>query len=349
VLHSFLAIEPPRAITYSTYQQGPTTENLIAKVVRFQENYANFFSQSRGDFAKALFLPGLLEALLERILDSPRLWLTNLRRLTEILACWRETGQWLPVTLDYLGLRPVAYPYDLRLRGGERVVLREHVDVVVFWMVFARQHYPVAASLGVILDIGANIGMFTLYAARKAPGARIIAIEPFPDTCERLKQLVEANHLRDRVTILNCAVTGTAGERTMDSAEGIPSQYRRIYSPETATLNTSHRGPAGAKQDDNGVPVQAETLARVLDLAGLPVVDMVKMNIHGNEYDVLLGSDPDVLKRCRRIAVQYHEMPAAMCLGKKQIVEHLSQLGFSLIADDDTHRGSGLALFAACR
>lgn len=291
-------------------------------------------------------MPGLLEALLERILDSPRPRPANLRRFSEILACRRETGQWLPVTLDYLGLRPLAYPYELRLRGAGRVIFREHVDVVVFWMVFARQHYPVAASLRVILDIGANIGMFTLYAARKAPGARIIAIEPFPDTCERLKQLVEANHLQDRVTILNCAVTGTAGEKTMDSAEGIPSQYRRIYSPETATLNASHRGPAGAKQDNHGVPVQAETLARVLDLAGLTTVDMVKINIHGSEYDVLLGSDPEVLQRCRRIAVQHHEMPAAMRLGKKQIVERLSQLGFSLIIDDDTYRGSGLALFA---
>jgi FkbM family methyltransferase len=282
---------------------------------------------------------------LERKLPSPRLRPDNFRRLAEIRACWRETRQWLPVTLDYLGLRRLAYPYELRLRGGERIVLREHVDVVIFWMVFARQHYPVADSLDVILDIGANIGMFTLYAARKAPGARIIAIEPFPDTCDRLRQLVEANQLQDRVAILNCAITGTAGEKTMDSADGIPSQYRRIYSPETATLNTSHRGPAGAKQDDNGVPVQAETLARVLDLAGLPAVDMVKMNIHGNEYDVLLGSDPEVLRRCRRIAVQYHEMPAAMHLGKTQIVERLSQLGFSLIADNDTYRGSGLAVF----
>ena len=35
-----------------------------------------------------------------------------------------------------------------------------------------------------------------------------------------------------------------------------------------------------------------------------------------------------------------------MHLGKEQIFEHLQQLGFTLMTDDDTHRGSGLAVFA---
>ena len=273
--------------------------------------------------------------------------LANLRRIPEIHACSRETRQWAAVTLDYLGLRPVKYPYDLRLRSGDRVTLREHIDVVIFWMVFARQHYPVAASHRLIVDIGANIGLFTLYAARTAPAARIIAVEPFPDTRERLKQLVETNHLGDRVTILNCALASAAGERTMDSAQEIPSQYRRIYSPTTITLNASHRGPAGAKQDDCGVPVRTETLAHVLDRAGADFIDLIKMNIHGSEYDILLHTDPRTLQRCRQIEVQYHELPAAMGLGKEQIIERMQQLGFTLMDDHDTHRGSGLAVFTS--
>jgi FkbM family methyltransferase len=213
-------------------------------------------------------------------------------------------------------------------------------------MVFARQYYRVAASHRIIMDLGANIGMFTLYAARRAPAARIIAVEPFPDTRERLEELVEANHLRNRVTILDCAITATAGKGQMDSAEVIPSQYRRIYSPETVTLNALHRRPAGAKPDDTGVPVRTETLAHVLDGAGVTMVDLVKMNIHGSEYDVLMSTPANVLQRCRQIAVQYHELPAEMRLGKEQIFAHLTRLGFSLVADDDTHRGSGLAVFA---
>jgi FkbM family methyltransferase len=266
------------------------------------------------------------------------------RRAREVVQCARETAQWMPITLDYAGVQPIAYPYILRLRTGQYVTLREHTDTVIFWLVFARRHYPVSPAYRVIIDIGANIGTFTLYAAREAPQARIVSVEPFPETFRRLQEMVDGNGLSERVTILNCAVSSRAGEKKMDSAEGIPSQYRRIHSPETATLNAEHRGPAGALADENGVPIRAETLRYVLDQSGVSAVDLVKMNIHGSEYEVLLGTDAAVLQRCCQIAVQYHEMPTETKLGKEKIFERLKQLGFSLVLDDDTHRGSGRAV-----
>src|SRR6266496_3656751 len=141
----------------------------------------------------------------------PATWLANWKRIPEFLACIKETAQWLPVTLAYLGLRPAVFPLELQLRSGEILSLRERTDLVIFWLVFVRRHYPVLSSDSVIVDVGANIGLFTLYAAREAPGARIVSIEPFPDTCQRLRQLVETNRLTERVTILNCAISGTSG------------------------------------------------------------------------------------------------------------------------------------------
>src|SRR5580765_7383609 len=113
--------------------------------------------------------------------------LTSPSRLLEILVCRRETEQWLAVTLAYLRLRELPLPYNLRLRTGQKLTLKERIDIVVFWLVFLRRHYPVAASDRVIVDVGANIGLFTIYAARQLPDARIIAVEPFPETCRRLQ------------------------------------------------------------------------------------------------------------------------------------------------------------------
>lgn len=270
-----------------------------------------------------------------------------LRRFGEVLVSICETHQWIPVLLDYIGVRRLAYPYELVLRTGERLTLREHMDTVVFWLIFVRRHYPVDSSYAVILDIGANIGMFTLYAAREALNARVIAIEPFPETCEKLQEHVETNHLKHRVTIVNCAVTGKAGGATMDSAKRIPSQYRRIHAPETATLNAAHRGSAGAQHDQDGVSVRTQTLEEVLDQCGVGTADFVKMNIHGSEYDVLLSTGADVLKRCRTIAVQYHTLPKEMKTGKQEIFDHLKGSGFGLLFDNDTHRGTGCALLAS--
>jgi len=271
--------------------------------------------------------------------------LTNLSRLPEMLGCYRETHEWLAVTLAYLGLRKLPSPFNLHLRSGETLTLEERIDMVIFWLVFVRRHYPVNASDRVIIDVGANIGLFTIYAARQAPGAKIIAIEPFPETCRRLRRQVEDNHFADRVTVLNCAVAEKTGWGEMDSAEGIPSQYRRIRSEVTATLNAKHRGGA-ALEELPGVPVENRTLADILELAGADNVDLMKMNIHGSEYAVLMNTPARVLQRFRRIAVQYHELPAAVEMGKTQLFSYLGKNGFRLVCDKDTRGGSGRAVLS---
>jgi len=271
--------------------------------------------------------------------------LTNLSRLPEILGCCRETHQWPAVTLAYLGLKELHFPYNLRLRSGEALTLRDRIDIVVFWMVFVRRHYPVNASDRVIIDVGANIGLFTIYAARQVPGVRIIAVEPFPETCRRLRRHVEDNRLAYRVIVLNCAVAEETGWGEMDSAEGIPSQYRRIYCEVTATLNVKHRGIA-ALDKVPGVPVENRTLADILELANADNVDLMKMNIHGSEYAVLMKTPARVLQRFGRIAVQYHELPAAVKMGKTQLFSYLGKCGFRLVCDKDTRRGAGLAVLS---
>ncbi|MGC2172342.1 MAG: FkbM family methyltransferase [Candidatus Sulfotelmatobacter sp.] len=270
--------------------------------------------------------------------------LANARHAPEIVACFRETEQWLPVTLAYLGLRPIVYPYELQLRTGEVAIFRERTDLVIFWMVFARRHYPVRSSDQVIIDVGANIGLFTLFSARQAPRARILAVEPFPDTRSSLLNLIERNGLSGRVTVSDCAVAASSGTAVMDAAVGVPSQYRRIYAAATTTLNARHRGSPALLQTAEGVPVCAKTLAELLDTVNVATADLVKMNIHGSEYEVLMSAPAAALQRCGRIALQYHELPADLHLGKKELFEHLGRSGFRLVSDRDTQRGSGVAL-----
>jgi FkbM family methyltransferase len=266
---------------------------------------------------------------------NPLALVANLSRAPEILTCCRETCEWLSLTLAYLGLRPLRFPYELRLRSGETLLLAEPLDLVIFWLVFVRRHYPVNPSDRVIVDVGANIGIFTIYAARQAPHAKIIAIEPFPETCLRLQKHVESNHIADRVLVLNCAVDEKSGWGEMDSAEGIPSQYRRIASDATTMLNARHRGAAALKKVA-GVPVNTKTLADVLEMAHADTVDLMKMNIHGAEYGVLMNAPSSVLQHFRRIALQHHELPASARMGKGQLFSYLGKNGFHLVYDRDT-------------
>ena len=267
----------------------------------------------------------------------------NLSRLREVAVCYRETRQWKAVTFAYLGLRKLRFPYILHLRSGQTLAIEEVTDIVIFWLVFVRRHYPVNASDRVIVDIGANIGLFTIYAAREAKSSQILAVEPFPDSCQRLRNHVHENRLLDRVVVVNCAIAAERGGGEMDAANGIPSQYRRIDNAATATLNTKHRGVA-ALENIPGVVVEQKTLSDILDHVDGDV-DLVKMNIHGSEYSVLMNS-ASVLRRVHRITVQYHEFPAAANLGKAQLFSYLEKAGLRVVVDRDTHRGAGLAVLA---
>jgi len=48
---------------------------------------------------------------------------TDLARLREIAVCRRETKQWFAITLAYLRFMRLQYPYEVRLRSGQRLVL----------------------------------------------------------------------------------------------------------------------------------------------------------------------------------------------------------------------------------
>ena len=126
--------------------------------------------------------------------------LRQLDRAPEIFRCARACAQWLPLALGYAGLKPLSYPHQVLFRDGSRIRLDDFFDLTTFWPIFFRPSYPVSSNAAVVLDAGANIGAFTLYAARTAPSARIFAIEPFGPTFQRLIDTVDANRLSGRVT-----------------------------------------------------------------------------------------------------------------------------------------------------
>ena len=68
-------------------------------------------------------------------------------------------------------------------------------------------------------------------------------------------------------------------------------------------------------------------------------------DIHGSEYEVLMSAPTGVLRRCKEIAVTYHEMPQRTRLGKRPLIAHMLSNGYRLVSDQDTRHGSGLAVF----
>jgi FkbM family methyltransferase len=114
-----------------------------------------------------------------------------------------------------------------------------------------------------VLDLGANCGLFSLYAADSCK--RIVAVEAAPSTFDILQKLVKNQPV---VEALNCAVAPANDDLT-------------FYINENSTTNSL--------LDRKGTPVtvRGTTLANLLDSLAIDHVDFVKCDIEGSEMVAL--------------------------------------------------------------
>ena len=122
----------------------------------------------------------------------------------------------------------------------------------------------------VFVDVGANCGLFAVFAARKVgPAGRVIAIEPLPAMLERLRFNVAANGFTN-VTVFPTAVGAQTGA-------AIIRVSARQY---------GHASLVGTEGEELTVPVTP--LQEIVERAGVSRIDALKIDIEGFEDRALL-------------------------------------------------------------
>ncbi len=126
----------------------------------------------------------------------------------------------------------------------------------------------------VFVDIGANVGLFSLFvAARAGAAARILAIEPEPGNFRRLNFNVTINPGAP-IAIFPMALS--------DDADGLAVQLDRRDRGGTRTVKAGTGAPAGTLR------VPSQPLLRLLEQEQVGAVDALKIDVEGFE-DVILG------------------------------------------------------------
>jgi FkbM family methyltransferase len=147
----------------------------------------------------------------------------------------------------------------------------------------------------IVLDIGANQGFFTCYAASK--GAIVYAFEPVPALYERLIRNVAKNGLAQQVTAIPCAVSdynGTAEMMVSESYGGGQSTINQEFAKQFDLLNGQH------------IPVECVTLPQILAEYNIPSVRLCKIDIEGAELRLLSTLKPQHLDLIQGFAMEYH-------------------------------------------
>jgi FkbM family methyltransferase len=194
----------------------------------------------------------------------------------------------------------------VQMRDGTRIHLSGHAhDVITLFVIFVRRDYGRLPAAATVVDMGANIGAFALFAARE--GARkVIAFEPNSAAYACLRRNISENGLEGVVLPRRLAVTASAGDQVRFPVAA--SVYNRIAAPD-------------ALGEHETVPTTS--LARIVDDDAPGGIDVLKLDCEGAEYDILLAPDAP-LERVREIRMEYHGGRGA------ELAQSLARRGFSI-------------------
>ena len=218
----------------------------------------------------------------------------------EPLALWR----------DYL--KQSSQPWSSYvLRDGTKLHLSDNPhDVITVMVNFCKRDYGLIEPGSVVVDIGANIGMFTMFAVRCGANA-VYSYEPNRIAFDVMKKNVVENGLTGIVKPYQLAVAG--------------GDAKVVYLPEVSS--PYNRMSATSDGETNLVPVSATSLGEIFEENHLASVDYLKLDCEGAEYSILLQCSDDVLRRVRRIRMELHSSKE---FSRHSVLERCLQAGFEV-------------------
>ena len=145
---------------------------------------------------------------------------------------------------------------------------------------FQKIFFQLVPKNGVVWDVGANVGFYSLLAARKA--RKVLAIEPLPANLEYLRRHVALNHLEDRIEVHAIAATNYDGNGQFSVVKGNRSE--------------------GSLRRDGGLSVATARLDHVPSDAP----DLIKVDVEGNEFQVLEGAMETLRRKTATVLVAQH-------------------------------------------
>ncbi|MBV9217226.1 MAG: FkbM family methyltransferase [Acidobacteria bacterium] len=179
----------------------------------------------------------------------------------------------------------------IELRNGFTFEAPEAGNLLfIFSEIFTQEVYKIYPFEGKIIDIGANVGMFSAYALRD--GVTIEAYEPFPDSAACFRRTFQDI---PNVVLHQKAVAGMAGKRGLRKGANW-----------------------GMHSLSEGDEVETVTLDSILPC------DLLKIDCEGGEYEILFNSSLNF----KRIVGEYHDLDADRT--GKRLRDFLESNGFRI-------------------
>jgi FkbM family methyltransferase len=142
-----------------------------------------------------------------------------------------------------------------------------------------------------VIDVGANVGFYSVLLARNLNKGRVLAVEPTEGALRRLRKNLEMNGVGDKVVVVEGVVSSAQGAVNIHTVEGAEE-----YSSVKKQAHPAARGRTVSTRMVQGKTVDA--LTEEFNLRP----GLIKIDVEGFEEHVINGAT-ETLKRYRPIIV----------------------------------------------
>jgi len=170
----------------------------------------------------------------------------------------------------------------------------------------------------VVIDVGAHMGLYSIFTAKKFPLSKIIAIEASPSTFKKLELNCKLNNVQNVILYNNAACD--QNEKEIEFYQGIFSSVVKEFLPDL-----------GYPEDKvQKIKVRSITIDNLVEDENIDQIGLLKIDIEGGEILALKGAMVTLeKKKIKNIIIEYHFQDA-----KKYAIDLLKKLGYQLKAHD---------------
>jgi phthiocerol/phenolphthiocerol synthesis type-I polyketide synthase E len=258
---------------------------------------------------------------------------------------------------------PLTLPNGLQVQQFNQAETEHFYHDIFDHRVYHRNGIELADD-AVVFDVGANIGLFSLYASRAARRARIFAFEPAPPVFDLLRRNLAA--VGERATLINAGVGARRGKLDltfyprstgMSSFHADGAEEREVLG--AIMQNQLAEGMSGmtevmsAADEILALRFEARTfecevlaLSEVIRTHEVARIDLLKIDVQKSEFEVLLGIEDAQWPLVRQVVIEVHDIDGRVA----QVTEFLRIRGFAVqVVQDDLYRGSNISNLYAIR
>ena len=230
-----------------------------------------------------------------------------------LVRSWKILKNWYLYPLVYFKLTKKDYVI-FETRSGLKIKIRVNsTDLMALthvWMIqeYSDDDFPISND-DVIIDVGAHIGLFALFASQFCKNGKIFCYEPIKENYKILIENIEMNQIQN-IFPNNLAVTKETSRV-------------KIF------LNDDQSGHSMFIQNKNFVEVDSKSLSDIFIDNGIKECDFLKLDCEGAEYEIIESLSSDLFTKINKTVIEYHMVDTKPEL-LEQLINKLKQFSFSV-------------------